>query len=93
MGSQRVGHDYVTDTHTTSSLACSMDLRGSRGVTGLRLVLVSLACLSTWLPLGGAACPECGSRVISLRNLFCLESVGSGFHLAGSFLALPSLTV
>ena len=30
-----------------------------RGPKGLWLVLVSLACLSTRLPLGGAVCPEC----------------------------------
>ena len=38
------------------------------------------------LPLGGAVCPGCGSRVRSLSNLLCPEPVDSGFCPAGSLL-------
>ena len=48
MGSQRVGHDCVTDTHTTSSLGWSMDVRkgnhrpeAGAGFSGLSVHLAS----------------------------------------------------
>ena len=51
-----------------------------------RVLTAPSACLSPWLPLGGAVYPGCGSRSGSPNNLFYPESVDSGFRPAGASL-------